>query len=138
MRLNFLRIYNFDYRNEKRKADDPTIEPGKKLRAVGERRLRELAQEVRDTNLRPEAIHKASAQEHRKQGHHDACFITNQMAENPSIATFLRASLKRIDDEQKPSIPPMKSLSRILHHKLPGSCCLFPVKNICLVNSYAS
>ena len=123
-----LGIYNFGNRHEKRKANDPTIEPDKKRRKVGERRLQEEAKEVRDTTLRPEAIHLASAQEHRRQGHHDACFITNEMSKNPLIATFLRASLKCIDDEQKPSIPPLKCLSRILHHKLPGLCCLFSVK----------
>ena len=64
------------------------------------------------------------------QGHHDACFITNEMAKNPSIATFLRSSLKHINDDPKPSIPPLKSLSRILHHKLPGWYFLISVKYI--------
>ena len=74
---------------EKRKSNDPLIDDSKK-RKVGESQQRKDAQDVRDTAVSSDAVHKASAQEFRNQGHHDACFIATEMAKNPSIATYLR------------------------------------------------
>ena len=118
MCLNFLRIYNFDNRNEKRKADDPTIEPGKKLRAVGDRRLRELAQEVRDTNLRPEAIHKASAQGHRKRKHPDAAYSAEMLVKDPSLGPKVKKFIKNPRPDPV-KIPPDEMLSLVLRKNIP-------------------
>ena len=87
--------------NRKRKIANQLGTPNAKKRCVQIRQLERDAKVVRENSISSDAIHLASSQEFEKCGDIDAGFIVRQLAKDPTIATYLRKSLKRINGNEK-------------------------------------